>query len=201
MTNEEKINRLRNIQGQTPIYTSDDIWDLEALEAAIEAVETLDKIESRLGNVFEEEDDRLIAVNMFKELEAGIRADNELIAVSGMSVEELTDAFTKGYRLVSPEAVKNDVPDDLRIVPKNTREQTSWIPVTERLPDDYDRYLISTDDGMVEIVNYGDTNDLPNEIAFYQWDDEEWQCWKPNVTAWMPRPKAYKAESEGRHEI
>lgn len=122
MTNKEKINRLRNIQGQTPIYTSDDIWDLEALEAAIEAVETLDKIESRLGNVFEEEDDRLIAVNMFKELEAGIRADNELIAVSGMSIEELTDAFTKGYSLVSPEAAKDDIPDDLRIVPKNGGE-------------------------------------------------------------------------------
>ena len=32
---------------------------------------------------------------------------NRLIAVSGMSIEELTDAFTKGYRLVSPEAAKN----------------------------------------------------------------------------------------------
>lgn len=31
---------------------------------------------------------------------------NRLIAVSGMSIEELTDAFTKGYRLVSPEAAK-----------------------------------------------------------------------------------------------
>lgn len=48
---------------------------------------------------------------------------NRLIAVSGMSIEELTDAFTKGYRLVSPEAAKDDKPDDLRIVPKNTREQ------------------------------------------------------------------------------
>lgn len=84
---------------------------------------------------------------------------------------------------------------------KQLREQTSWIPVTERLPDDYDRYLISTDDGRVEIIDYGYTDDLPNEIAFHEWDDEGWQCWKPNVTAWMPLPKAYKAESEGRHEI
>lgn len=190
MTNEEKINRLRYIQECTPIHDRDDIRDFEALEAAIEAIETLGKIESRLGNVFEEEDDRLIAVNMFKELEAGIRADNRLIAVSGMSIEELTDAFTKGYRLVSPESIHEQ-----RIL------EEDWIPVTKRLPDDYGRYLISTDDGMVEIVNYGDTNDLPNEIAFYQWDDEEWQCWKPKVTAWMPLPKAYKAESEGRHEI
>lgn len=79
---------------------------------------------------------------------------------------------------------------------KQLREQTSWIPVTKRTPDEYDRYLITTDDGMVEIVKYGETNDLPNEIAFHLWDDEEWQIWKPNVTAWMPLPKAYKAENE-----
>jgi len=190
MTNEEKINRLRYIQECTPIHTRDDILDLDALEAAIEDIETLGKIESLLGNVLIER--RLGYV--LKEFDKKSLAINILTAVCGMNIEELTDAFTKGYRLVSPEAVKNDVPDDLRIAPKNTRDQTSWIPVTERLPDEYDRYLISTDDGMVEIVNYGDTNDLPNEIAFYQWDDEEWQCWKPKVTAWMPRPKPYKAE-------
>jgi len=83
---------------------------------------------------------------------------------------------------------------------KRLREQTSWIPITERPPEDHDRYLITTDDGMVEMINYGYTNDLPDEIAFYQWDDEEWQCWKPKVTAWMPRPKPYKAESEDRNE-
>lgn len=182
MTNEEKEKRLRDIQQRcTPIYTRENARDFEALEAAIVDIETLDWIKNKLGNVFTELTEEKTARNL-------------LMAVSGMSIEELTDAFTKGYRLVSPEAVKNDVPDDLRIAPKNTRDQTSWIPVTERLPDEYDRYLISTDDGMVEIVNYGDTNDLPNETAFYQWDDEEWQCWKPKVTAWMPRPKPYKAE-------
>lgn len=123
--------------------------------------------------------------NVPKELAEESLANNRLIAVSGMSIEELTDAFTKGYRLMSPESTH-----ERRIL------EEDWIPVTKRLPDDYDRYLISTDDGMVEIVNYGYTNDNPNEIAFYEWDDEEWQCWKPNVTAWMPRPKAYKAESE-----
>lgn len=188
MTNEEKINRLRYIQECTPIHTRDDARDFEALEAAIEDIETLDWIENKLGNAF-------------KELTEESIANSRLMEVSGMSIEELTDAFVKGYSLRSPEAVKDEVPDDLRIVPEYTREQTSWIPVTERLPDDYDRYLITTDDGRVEIIGYGYTDDLPNEIAFHEWDDEEWQCWKPNVTAWMPLPKAYKAESEGRHEI
>ena len=105
MTNEEKINRLRNIQRCTPIHTREDTRDFEALEAAIEAIETLGEIESRLRNVLEE-------------LAEEILSSNRLMAVSGMSVEELTDAFIKGYRLVSPEAAKNDVPDNLRIAPK-----------------------------------------------------------------------------------
>lgn len=109
MTNEEKINRLRNIQRCTPIHDTEDCQDLGALEAAIEAIKILDRIESRLG----------IAL---KELEGESLANNRLMAVSGMSVEELTDAFTKGYRLVSPEAAKDDTPDDLRIVPKNGGE-------------------------------------------------------------------------------
>lgn len=41
--------------------------------------------------------------NVLKEIEEGILADNRLMAVSGMSIEELTDAFTKGYRLVGPD--------------------------------------------------------------------------------------------------
>lgn len=94
MTDKEKINRLRNIQRCTPIHTREDSRDFEALEAAIEDIETLDWIKNKLGNVFTELTEESIA-------------KNRLMAVSGMSIEELTDAFTKGYRLVSPEE-KND---------------------------------------------------------------------------------------------
>lgn len=109
MTNEEKINRLRNIQRCTPIHDREDCRDLGALEAAIVAIETLDKIESE-------------SIKVFNELAEKRLANYRLIVVSGMSTEELTDAFTKGYRLVSPEAAQYDIPDDLRIVPKNGGE-------------------------------------------------------------------------------
>lgn len=208
--------------------------------------------------------------NVLKELAQDLAeerlANNRLMAVSGMSVEELTDAFTKGYRLVSPEE-KNDQIPDLRVTAEEAAEaiqnltkagisqediessdlplydpdrkmpesedaiefsekdaikmlkskmdghtdtsyewaetvrmaikaieQTSWIPVTKRLPDDYDRYLITTKDGRVEIIYYGYTDDRPNEVAFHQWDDEGWQCWKPDVTAWMPLPDPHKPQ-------
>lgn len=183
MTNEEKINRLRELERCMPIYTKEDVRDFEALEGGIQDIETLDWIETKFGDAF-------------KELTKESIANCRLMAVSGMSIEELTDAFTNGYRLVGPETFKDDIPDDLRIVPEYTRDQTSWIPVTKRLPDDYDRYLITTDEGRVEMVGYGYTDDLPNEIAFHEWDDEGWQCWKPNVTAWMPLPKPYRSERE-----
>lgn len=90
MTNEEKINRLRNIQRCRPIKTMEEYQDFEALEASIEDIKTLGEIESRHGNAL-------------KELIEERLSSNRLMAVSGMSVEELTDALMKGYRLVSPE--------------------------------------------------------------------------------------------------
>ena len=55
--------------------------------------------------------------DLIEHYEEEILADNRLIAVSGMSIEELTDAFTKGYRLVSPEGKNNQIPDtrDIRV--------------------------------------------------------------------------------------
>ena len=55
--------------------------------------------------------------NALKELAEERLSSNRLMAVSGMSAEELTDAFMKGYRLVSPESTHE------QNVPKNTREQ------------------------------------------------------------------------------
>lgn len=62
--------------------------------------------------------------NALKELAEEGLASNRLIAVSGMSIEELTDAFMKGYRLVSPESTHK------QNVPKNTREQIPDLRVT-----------------------------------------------------------------------
>ena len=81
----------------------------------------MNMFKSRLENTLE---------GLARELAEGRLANNRLMAVSGMNIEELTDAFIKGYRLVSPEAAKDDVHDDLRIMPKNTREQIPDIRVT-----------------------------------------------------------------------
>lgn len=69
-----------------------------------------------MGCEYKEQESRL--GNMLKEIEEGILADNRLMAVSGMSIEELTDAFTKGYRLVGPDGkrVTRVTIDEARIV-------------------------------------------------------------------------------------
>lgn len=152
MTNKEKINRLRNIQRNTPIHTRDDIRDFETLEAAIEDIETLDWIESIYGKELEERKEESIAKNW-------------LMAVSGMSIEELTDAFTKGYRLVSPDKANDQVPnmrvmkatiDEARIVFQMGKEEPCRDCVSRqavldkkelvKLEDGQSFYCISPDD-------------------------------------------------------
>lgn len=97
-------------------------------------------------------------------------------------VDDIRDCISVNGYLAFLERLK-------KLTPVNP--QPHWIPCSKRLPDDYDRYLITTDYDIVAIANYGYTNDCPDEIAFYKWDDEEWRCWKPDVTAWMPLPTPY----------
>ena len=58
-------------------------------------------------------------------------------------------------------------------------EQTEWIPVSERLPEKDDLYLICFDDGEYDLVYF-------SKGAFSY----------SGVIAWMPLPKPYKAEME-----
>lgn len=61
-----------------------------------------------------------------------------------------------------------------------TLEQTSWIPVSERLPEEDGMYLIST------CMNCIDT------CLFYKDDDEYlWVDYEDSVIAWMPLPEPY----------
>lgn len=101
---------------------------------------------------------------------------NRLMAVSGMSTEELTDAFTKGYRLVSPESTH-----ERRISEKD------WIPVSKRLPKT---------DNPSEGKGYYLTTTKNREVYCDYWNGENFDRTE-TVIAWMPLPKAYKAESEG----
>ncbi len=71
-------------------------------------------------------------------------------------------------------------------------EQTRWIPVSERLPEEYDRVLCATNAEEIFIANYlGKMND-----GVDCFDDDDGMMWEGDVVAWMPLPEPYKAESE-----
>lgn len=66
-----------------------------------------------------------------------------------------------------------------------------WIPVTERLPEYNKEVLTCSDGGFIEIQS------LENSCNGAYWEDQEgdWS-YSGEVTAWMPLPQPYKAESE-----
>lgn len=79
-----------------------------------------------------------------------------------------------------------------------------WIPVTERLPEDRDRVLISTDffgneTQYVEIAGFAisgesvDEYDLSGKTnIFFNLDDESGYYEETHVTHWMPLPEPPK---------
>lgn len=71
-------------------------------------------------------------------------------------------------------------------------EQLKWIPVSERLPKDGELVLFSTKTDEVFEGRYCDDN---TPLQWYSFCDDTF-AWNNVVTAWMPLPQPYKAESE-----
>ena len=85
-------------------------------------------------------------------------------------------------------------------LPPVTPKQTTWIPCSERLPEESGYYLVSVIDGSGE-----DDDSEAVETAWfahkkdYDIKESEWRQLgiDETVIAWMPKPAPFKAESEG----
>lgn len=69
-------------------------------------------------------------------------------------------------------------------------KKTGWIPVSERLPEKNVEVLATTEWGAVTIAEMYSANDWFIHEGATNVDADE-------LTAWMPLPEPYKAESEG----
>ena len=65
----------------------------------------------------------------------------------------------------------------------------TWIPVSERLPEEYESVLLSTNFGDVLVGFLTSSKRWAVESVGYQYAE-------PNVTAWMPLPEPYKEQND-----
>lgn len=71
-------------------------------------------------------------------------------------------------------------------------QEPHWIPCSERLPEEYGNYLITTYDGDVDIGSID-----PSRKGVWSACDADGFYWLRNVIAWMPLPERYQ---EGANE-
>ena len=74
-----------------------------------------------------------------------------------------------------------EIQDVIESQPPVNPQEPKWIPVSERLPEKDDLYLINFDDGEYDLVYF-----CKGAFSY------------SGVIAWMPLPEPYKAESEDK---
>ena len=106
------------------------------------------------------------------------------LGVDCISRKAVLDITWQDPSYADPLNVLTEVRDKVRELPSVIPQKPRWIPVTERLPEESNEYLVST---VWEDV----TTD-------YFRTDSGWMTFeKKEILAWMPLPQPYKAESEG----
>ena len=78
---------------------------------------------------------------------------------------------------------------------KQLREQTRWIPVSERLPKDKTYVLVTI---AVRGRQPHSRSSWYQAGAFHNDNGDYWRADEPEVVAWMPLPEPYKEESEDK---
>lgn len=70
-----------------------------------------------------------------------------------------------------------------------------WIPCSEKLPEIGTMVIASSERCVFTDMSYGYAYPDDNKPCFHKWDDEMWQCFKPEIVAWKPLPEPYKGGS------
>jgi len=91
--------------------------------------------------------------------------------------------------------VANGVQVSIKVIeslPSADRPQ-EWIPCSERLPSEYGNYLITTEDGEVDVGAYD-----PDSGLKWSGCDADGFYWFSNgaILAWMPLPKPWKGADD-----
>ena len=109
-----------------------------------------------------------------------IEADNQIL--------EERDAF-----VTYPELI-----DELQEAIEQDEKENGWIPVSERLPEEDGRYLVTFKYGIkVCMVGYGSCKrtvlGYPIGHGWYSLEEAQYYA-EDSIIAWMPLPKPYKED-------
>lgn len=129
-----------------------------------------------------------------------------------MTNEEAIDVLMYLWRHeISERNTEGEIRRALNMGMAAIKREQRWIPVTERLPEEYGEYMITWTTshsmvngkyGLLGIAEYELTGeyDAENNRFKGEWLLEEYVENYSNVkvTAWMPLPEPYKAESENK---
>ena len=140
-------------------------------------MQELEKILEEIGSEFDRR------INTQLKIMAGL-GDDVYRYGYGKSLE----AYQQGKLLVT-EIIRNHMND-------------GWISVEERLPEEVDSmlYIVTDKYGCVYgEMCYGASED-GDTVSFYQWDDDMWRCYKPEVIAWQPMPEPYRPERSDNYD-
>ena len=86
-------------------------------------------------------------------------------------------------------------------------QKSEWIPVSERLPDNQKRCLVTFEAKYTDIMCYAqdlyrvdeyDFCDQKGKAGWYVYDSEYGYYSRDDVIAWMPLPQPYRSESEDK---
>ena len=114
----------------------------------------------------------------------------EAIEIMKIAISEVEWEYPMDYAAAFEMAIE-------AIEKQATKQATSnytseWIPVSERLPDDGETYLITNAESFEQYHTYKGWYDGTKGIWHMTGNFER----KMNVIAWMPLPEPYKRESE-----
>ena len=99
---------------------------------------------------------------------------------------------TPGWRLYEKTMgrVKEIIQGHMDDIPENTAGKNSWVPVEERLPEDAEDVIATTENG--------------EEITLAWYCGEDWRSAidgdSINVIAWMPLPEPYREDEVEKDE-
>lgn len=102
--------------------------------------------------------------------------------------EEMTRLGSSGYVMLPSNHRKSY--EEHKLVLELLENESRWIPVSERLPEDYETVIASVNHEYV----FSDAR-YSTEYGWEFYGECYWRDLK-GVDAWMPLPKAYKPESE-----